>query len=373
MNELPVPFSELRPRDFGARLDRRAPGVGSRRRKHTGRRALALLAAIAVPAFATPGAWQTFAIGDAGKAEIELQPMPFEKTGESFPGSAFYYLTSDEPPPLDSGAYSDAQDAPTQANPFGGPAARSLRAAGSPVDQMRALTCLTQAIYYEAASEPDDGQRAVAQVVLNRVAHPAYPNSVCGVVYQGSERVTGCQFSFTCDGALNRVPSRMFWLRAENVARAAMAGYVYRQIGLATHYHTIAVHPYWAPSLHYLMTIGAHRFYAMKGPAGSSATFNTAVYTGNEPAAAPRSRSSGPATPDAALDPLAIQRAYAAGLKEAQDGNLSPVRSAPAPSYAPDVQARGGDKLYRGEKLPEAHGIKPEFQNSGTWISQPGT
>ena len=69
-----------------------------------------------------------------------------------------------------------------------------------------AQTCLTQAIYYEAASEPDDGQRAVAQVILNRVAHSAFPNTVCGVVYQGSERVTGCQFTFTCDGSLKWTP-----------------------------------------------------------------------------------------------------------------------------------------------------------------------
>ena len=67
----------------------------------------------------------------------------------------------------------------------------------------RSLECLSQAIYYEARSQSDDGQRAVAQVVLNRVRHPAYPNSVCGVVYQGSERSTGCQFTFTCDGSMN--------------------------------------------------------------------------------------------------------------------------------------------------------------------------
>src|SRR4051812_14116005 len=66
----------------------------------------------------------------------------------------------------------------------------------------RSLECLTQAIYYEARSESDAGQRAVAQVVLNRVRHPAYPDSVCGVVYQGSARATGCQFTFTCDGAM---------------------------------------------------------------------------------------------------------------------------------------------------------------------------
>ncbi|MFD1958893.1 cell wall hydrolase [Novosphingobium panipatense] len=86
--------------------------------------------------------------------------------------------------------------------------------------------------------------------MLNRVAHPAYPGTVCGVVYQGSERSTGCQFSFTCDGSLARRPQPMFWERARAVARAALAGYVYAPAGLATHYHTVQVRPYWAPSLH---------------------------------------------------------------------------------------------------------------------------
>lgn len=71
----------------------------------------------------------------------------------------------------------------------------------------RAEQCLAEAIYYEAGSESEDGQRAVAQVVLNRVRHAAFPNSVCGVIYQGSERTTGCQFTFTCDGSLARAPS----------------------------------------------------------------------------------------------------------------------------------------------------------------------
>ena len=70
----------------------------------------------------------------------------------------------------------------------------------------RALDCLTSAIYYEAGQESTDGQRAVAQVVLNRVRHPAFPASVCGVVYEGSTRATGCQFTFTCDGSLARAP-----------------------------------------------------------------------------------------------------------------------------------------------------------------------
>ncbi|MEO5598210.1 MAG: cell wall hydrolase, partial [Novosphingobium sp.] len=300
--------SEPQPRDFRARLPRRVSGAGAhKRRHHKGRGAIALLAAVAVPAFAAPGDWSAFAIGDAGRAEVAVEPMPFEKAGDSFPGSAFYYLAP-EPVVLDPAARSDADYTPE--------AARSLRAIGTPVDQMRALTCLTQAIYYEAASEPDGGQRAVAQVVLNRVAHPAFPSTVCGVVYQGSERSTGCQFSFTCDGALARVPARMFWLRAESVARAALAGYVYAPVGLATHYHTIAVHPYWSDKLNYLLTIGAHRFYRLGGPAGDQQAFRFA-YNGGEPMAAPRPHMAGAAEPDPALDPVAIERAYAAGFKVA--------------------------------------------------------
>ncbi|MEP6869401.1 MAG: cell wall hydrolase, partial [Novosphingobium sp.] len=165
--------SDPQPRDFHARLPRRVSGAGAhKRRRHKGRGAIALLAAVAVPAFAAPGDWSAFAIGDAGRAEVAVEPMPFEKAGDSFPGSAFYYLAP-EPVVLDPAARSDADYTPG--------AARSLRAIGTPVDHMRALTCLTQAIYYEAASEPDGGQRAVAQVVLNRVAHPAFPNTVCGV------------------------------------------------------------------------------------------------------------------------------------------------------------------------------------------------
>ena len=381
MSQAVIFGEEMRPRDFRAAFSRRAPGIAARRtRRHTGRRAMLLAAAVAVPAFAAPAEWSAFAIGDAGKAEVVVEPMPFERGGDSFPGSAFYYLAPDAPTaPLDPLAHSDAEGAPIAVDPFGGPAARALRSAGNEVDRMRALTCLTQAIYYEAASEPDAGQRAVAQVVLNRVAHPSYPNTVCGVVYQGSERRTGCQFSFTCDGALARVPSRMFWLRAENVARAALAGYVYAPVGLATHYHTIAVHPYWADKLNYLLTIGAHRFYRLGGAAGSPQAFQTAAYVGGEPVAAPRPRINGAVEPDPALDPLAIEKAYAAGFKAAQGSavvptieGLAPVRVAPVPTYTQAMQARGGEKALRADNLPDGNGIKAEYQNSGRWIAQPG-
>ena len=129
----------------------------------------------------------------------------------------------------------------------------------------RALECLTQAVYYEAAREPEEGMRGVAQVVLNRVRHPAYPASVCGVVYQGAERQTGCQFSFTCDGSLAAAPMRVYWDRARRVADEALKGYVAADVGNATHYHANYVMPYWAPTLTKSAVIGAHIFYRWPG------------------------------------------------------------------------------------------------------------
>src|SRR6476660_5886742 len=83
----------------------------------------------------------------------------------------------------------------------GGSTAEPYSPSRDPATFDRSLQCLTQAIYYEARNQSDDGERAVAQVVLNRVRHPAFPNTVCGVVYQGAVRPGGgCQFTFTCDG-----------------------------------------------------------------------------------------------------------------------------------------------------------------------------
>ena len=142
-----------------------------------------------------------------------------------------------------------------------------------------AQQCLTQAIYYEAASESDRGERAVAQVVLNRVRHPLFPHSVCGVVFQGANLRTGCQFSFTCDGSLARRPSAAGWARAGAIAAAALAGRVEPSVGLSTHYHADYVVPYWAGSLDKVATIGAHIFYLMRGVRGAPAAF-AAPYDG---------------------------------------------------------------------------------------------
>ncbi len=162
------------------------------------------------------------------------------------------------------------------------PAFSSGEAAYAGPSRMAALDCLAAAVYYEAASESLTGQRGVAQVVLNRVRHPAYPNSVCGVVYQGSERRTGCQFSFTCDGSLARVPSTSGWQRALGVAAAALAGYVEPSVGTATHYHTKWVVPYWSSSLTKLTNIGAHIFYRWNGNNGLPGAFSQR-YAGSEP------------------------------------------------------------------------------------------
>ncbi|HUH09206.1 MAG TPA: cell wall hydrolase, partial [Brevundimonas sp.] len=149
-------------------------------------------------------------------------------------------------------------------------------------DRKRALRCLTQAVYYEAALEPTEGQEGVAQVVLNRVRDPNYPNTVCGVVYQGAERTTGCQFSFTCDGALSRAPIAWAWTRAARVAERALAGHVATRVGTATHYHADYVHPWWSPTLAKITQVGAHIFYRWKGAPGVSAAF-TDKSSGREP------------------------------------------------------------------------------------------
>ena len=146
----------------------------------------------------------------------------------------------------------------------------------------QALECLASAVYYEAGSQDDDGERAVAQVVLNRVRHAAFPASVCGVVYEGSTRPTGCQFTFTCDGSLYRQPDLAGWRRAYKIAEAALSGSVYAPVGYATHYHANYVVPYWASTLAKNAVVGAHIFYRWAGGWGQPAAFAKS-YAGHEP------------------------------------------------------------------------------------------
>ena len=181
--------------------------------------------------------------------------------------------------PVDALAINAAIPLSTGANP----AARPFRLGGAgEADRLRSIDCLAAAIYYEAATEPLDGQRAVAQVVLNRVRHPAYPATVCGVVFEGSQRYTGCQFSFTCDGSLRRAPMASLWAQARRVAEAAVGGYVYAPVGWSTHYHANYVVPYWASSLVKAANIGTHIFYRWRGGWGRPPAFLNR-YAGVEP------------------------------------------------------------------------------------------
>lgn len=146
----------------------------------------------------------------------------------------------------------------------------------------RALDCLTAAVYYEAATEPREGQEAVAQVVLNRLRHPAFPKSVCGVVYDGVGAASTCQFTFACDGSTLRLPNARLWQNARDVAQAALSGHVATQVGAATHYHAVYVSPYWRTSLTPVGRIGNHLFYSMPGWRGTALAL-TGQYSGFEP------------------------------------------------------------------------------------------
>ncbi len=126
----------------------------------------------------------------------------------------------------------------------------------------KAKKCLATAIYFEARGEPTRGQAAVAQVILNRVATKGFPTTICGVVYQGAKRKTGCQFSFTCDGKPDRIVERKAWTTANKIASDVLSGRGrIPALVHATHYHARYVSPYWAPKMKRLARIGQHIFY----------------------------------------------------------------------------------------------------------------
>lgn len=349
-------------------------------------RIAALCAVIALPAMAAPGDFGAEPGRAPTKAEMAAasnlttqQSMPFEQAGMSFPGSAFFYLA--DPPNealvalpnadpltvgtfdgLELGEYIDA-----------GPAANRFFLAGESLSKGRAQQCLSQAIWYEAASESDAGQRAVAQVVLNRVKHPSWPNSVCGVVYQGSQRRTGCQFTFTCDGSLARRPSGGSWSRAQLVASSALGGQVYAPIGMATHYHTLWVNPYWSKSLDHVGTIGAHIFYRNRGAAGQKAAF-TGRYSGSEPKVRGRTTAPPAGTPRGSVTAplpdfsnIPSPRTPRAS-RQADPGRSS--RSSGTSRGAAVDQAPTGSPIANPE-LRSAGQVKEKYSNAGQWKKRP--
>ncbi|GAB5457211.1 MAG: hypothetical protein Hens3KO_02410 [Henriciella sp.] len=121
--------------------------------------------------------------------------------------------------------------------------------------------CLAEAIYYEARSEQTSGQLAVAEVIANRVKDHRYPNSICDVVYQGATRTTGCQFTFTCDGAMAKKPTGWRWEKANTIASHVIMGLNETKTSGATHYHATYVNPVWNSGLVKTRQIGTHIFY----------------------------------------------------------------------------------------------------------------
>lgn len=129
--------------------------------------------------------------------------------------------------------------------------------------QLAEENCLARAVYFEARSESELGQLAVAKVILNRVKDPEYPKSICGVVYQGSGRRNSCQFSFACDGLPDDVRSASSWSNAKRIAQKAISGDTQMSvIATATNYHADYVKPKWAKSMKRLIKIGRHVFYS---------------------------------------------------------------------------------------------------------------
>ncbi len=385
----------------------------ARRRKYLGKRELLLIAIALVLVAVFP----TMAKQIGGVTVTEGIGTGLDHTeiaDDNFPGSAFYYMEQNYSAPNNSMAdmgigSSEALLPPESVDPalvanivgIGG-TANGFSISPSSMGYQRALKCLSDAIYYESAKEPDDGKRAVAQVIINRMRHPTYPNTICGVIYQGSERRTGCQFSYACDGSMARRPDPMLWERGRQIAANALAGYVHKPVGMATHYHATYVNPYWAPSLHYISTIGLHRFYRWRGSAGRPSAFFRS-YAGAEPLPMPKPKRWTPSVSfEPVLDPIQLQRKYereyaAARLQAERDAAaatrrsvsvapppaenaytaIQPSRQKAAPAYAPPIYSetakeRGGESAYSGQNLPDATNIKPEYQQSGTWKKQPG-
>ncbi|CAN7416346.1 cell wall hydrolase [Mesorhizobium amorphae] len=126
--------------------------------------------------------------------------------------------------------------------------------------------CLANGIYFEARGESMRGQAAVAQVILNRVRNPAYPNSICGVVYQNDHWYNRCQFSFACDGRKKRIENPVAYKTAQDVAMAVTAGKIFiPEVGSSTHYYANYVHPGWARTMKRMTKIGLHIFYRTYG------------------------------------------------------------------------------------------------------------
>ena len=224
-------------------------------------------------AFALSGGWSNGAdrpsaasVADGALPATPLPPLPDTgRPGAMLDGEELLPVSTD-----DARSINGARPVNSTVIPPAPPLGSRLTGA----DYERAVTCLAVAALYEAGGGADD-QRSVMQVIVNRVRHPAFPNSVCGVIFQGQERRTGCQFSFTCDGSLLRWrPSGASYQRARTLAAVMVKTGIDPRVGLATHYHTDWVVPYWSASLDKIAVIKTHLFFRWNGYWGTRAAFS---------------------------------------------------------------------------------------------------
>jgi hypothetical protein len=198
------------------------------------------------------------------------------------------------------------------------------------------LDCLTQAVYFEARGEPPRGQAAVAQVVLNRVRQPAFPKTVCGVVYQGVA-TGGCQFSFACDGSMHRGREVEAWTRARQIAARALSGVVLADVGGATYFHATSVSPGWGPNMLRVAQVGLHVFYKMSAHP---------IYVSTPRAAPAPEQAVFASLPTDSLDPPLQLRVAMALAGKAAD-------SAPAPAHGADAKADVATPASQPAPVPE--------------------
>lgn len=214
----------------------------------------------------------------------------------------------------------------------------------------RDLECLTAAVYYEARGESSAGQAAVAQVILNRVRDPRFPKSVCSVVYQGAGG-RGCQFSFACDGVIDRAGGGAAWTRARYVATRALSGFVMAEVGNATHFHATRVSPGWGSGLRQVARIGLHVFYR---PSRGGAPYVAPVRRQLDPVDQPPAPIELAALTETPPAPIAVEATVASAeaplaVKETAKPDLQPVPAAKSPvpakteaPAAPSVSATVG-------------------------------
>lgn len=171
-------------------------------------------------------------------------------------------------------AFADGADVdPTIPRPAGVPETLAYGRATTPATDFtpkhtyseREQWCLSTGIYFEARGESYRGQVAVAQTIINRVEHPNYPDTICGVVYQNQHRRNACQFSFACDGIPDRINEPTAWVKAQEITQTVLNREIYlTEVADATHYHATYVRPHWARNMDKMTQVGLHVFYRFK-------------------------------------------------------------------------------------------------------------